>query len=429
MSKHKYIKFIYVLPVMMLLSGCVGEEPNDIAYVTAVGIDKADSGYLYTIQFANPKKISGGASEEGGSGGKTVEHITVQSPTLYSSINNANAIVSKDFSLSHAKIIVVSEEVAKEGLKNLGDTIARNNEIRPDVYIAVAENAGEYLEEIRPVIEVNPVKYYQLTYENNNGSRVPQNSALDFYFGYKSGSEDCALPLAGVAQSDEESKVTNDKGGKDDESQDKSITNKSQDEAEMNVGGFENNTKNHLAGQAGVKITNRSEVMGLAVFCGDKYVGKMGSTEAEIYNILIGRFTEESITFYSEKTPDVPITLKLEEKVIPQYKVDKNTKTVDILIKLNGEIQSVSEESKEIIITDEYERQSAQMVSDAANSLIYKLYKELNSDALGIKGKLKKEFLTLEEYDKYCETFKPSEWSFNVRTKLQIQRTGMTYVQ
>lgn len=429
MKKNKYIKFILMLPIITVLSGCVGEEPNDIAYVTAVGIDKADVGYLYTIQFANPKKISGGASEEGGSGGKTVEYITVQSPTLYSSINNANAIVSKDFSLSHAKIIVVSEDVAKEGLKNLGDTIARNNEIRPDVYIAVAENAGEYLKEISPVIEVNPIKYYQLTFENNNGSRVPQNSALDFYIGYKSGSEDCAIPLAGVAQADEDSKVTNDKGGKENESEDKSITNKSQDEAVLNKEGFENNTKNHLAGQAGVKITNRSEAMGLAVFKGDTYVGKMGSIEAELYNILIGRFTEESITFYSEKTPDIPITLKLEEKVMPEYKLNKDTKTVNISIKLNGEIQSVSEESKEIIVTDEYEQQASEMVNSACENLIQKLYKELNADSLGIKGKLKKEFLTLKEYNKYCETFNPSEWNFEIKTKLEIQRTGMTYVQ
>lgn len=426
MKKIKYIEIIAAFVLMMSLCGCVGEEPNNIAYVTAVGIDKADNGYLYTIQFANPTKISGGASEEGGKGGKTVENITVQAPTLYSSINSANSIISKDFSLSHAKIIVVSEEVAAEGIKNLLDTIARNNEIRPDVYLAVAENAGEYLEEVSPVIEVNPIKYYQLTYENNNGSRVPQNSALDFYFGYKSNSEDCALPLAGVADSMSESESSN---NSEDGSTMKSITNKSQNEATLNESGFEYNTKNHFAGQAGVRIKNKSETMGLAVFSGDKYIGKLGSIDTEMHNILIGKFTEESITFYTEKNPNVPVTLKIEEKVSPKYSIDEKNKTVDILIKLNGEIQSVPDESKSYVITDEYINKITEMINEAAHNVINTLTNEYGTDALGVKGKLKRKFMTIEEYEEYCKNFDISEWAFNVNTELKIQRTGMTYAE
>ena len=59
----KTLKFIAITAVSFLLSSCVGEEPNDIGYITALGIDKAEDGYNYTIQFANPTKISGGASE------------------------------------------------------------------------------------------------------------------------------------------------------------------------------------------------------------------------------------------------------------------------------------------------------------------------------------------------------------------------------
>ena len=309
----KLLKLISVIPMLLLLTSCVGEEPNDIAYITALGIDKADVGYMYTIQFANPKRISGGASEEGGSGENIVENISVQAPTLYSCISNANSIVSKDFSMSHAKIIVVSEEVASEGLSYLNDTLARNNEVRPEVFIAVAENAQQYLEEVKPVIEVNPAKYYQLTYENKNGSRVPQNTALEFYFSCVSKKEDCVIPYAGVAEAEESSAETS-SDNKSEKSGNESIVNKSHSEAELNSSGFENMTLNHYAGQAGVSITNKSEAMGLAIFKGDKYVGKMGSIEAELYNILIGKFSEESITFYSEETPEIPVTIKLEQK-------------------------------------------------------------------------------------------------------------------
>ena len=127
-----------------------------------------------------------------------MENIAVEATTLYSEINNANSIISKDLSLSHAKLIVVSEEVAAKGLGGIADIIARNNEIRPDVYLAIAEDAGEYLEGVKPVVELNPVKYYQLTYENKQGGPIPQNNASMFYMANTSKDRDCALPLAGI---------------------------------------------------------------------------------------------------------------------------------------------------------------------------------------------------------------------------------------
>ena len=422
----KKAKCLLLIPLIFTLSSCVGEEPNDIAYVTELGIDKAESGYLYTIQFAKPNKISGGSSEEGGSGGDIVENISIEAPTIYSAINNANSIVSKNFSMSHAKIIVVSEETAKEGLNGINDTLSRNDEIRPGVYIAIAENAGEYLEEVKPVIEVNPSKYYQLTYENNNESSIPKNTALDFYFACISGDEDCVLPLAGVAESDEKSETTNEKSGSGGE-EDKSITNKSQQEAEKNEGGFESGTNNKLAGQAGVTITNKSEAMGIAIFKEDKYIEKMGSTEAEIYNMLVGKFRDDYLTFYADSTPEIPITVKTEERVKPKYKINKEKKEIDIYIRLICELQSVSEKYRAERSIEQIEESISQMTDERLENFVKTLYGELGADVLGIKGKLKSRFLTIDEYEEYCKSFKPEEWKFNIHTEIKMLRTGMTY--
>ena len=119
----KISKLLALAPLIFILTSCVGEEPNDIAYITALGIDEAESGYIYTIQFAKPNKISGGSSDEGGSGGEIVENISVEAPTIYSAINSANSIVSKTFSMAHAKLIVVSEKAAANGLNGINDTL------------------------------------------------------------------------------------------------------------------------------------------------------------------------------------------------------------------------------------------------------------------------------------------------------------------
>lgn len=417
----KIFEVAFIIMVSAFLSSCMGEEPNDIAYVTAIGIDKEDEGYLYTIQFANPTKISGGASEEGGSGGNIVETIAVEAPTVYVAISNANAIVSKDLSLSHAKVIAISEEIAKDGIWGITDVISRNNEIRPDVYFTVAENSGEYIQSVKPVIELNPVKYYQLTYENKNGDTVPQNTADDFYMACISGDRDFVLPLSGTAETMKIGTINT--ASENDEKPDK---NKANYDVETNKELFQYGRKNYFAGEAGTEIKNKSETIGLAVFKGDTYVGKMGSLEAEIYNILSCSISRSRVTFYTDSKREVPIVVTIEEKKKPHIKLNQSSKTAEVEIVLEAELVSVPEKNKDIS-----EEEFNSFASDAADSAIEgflnKSYKEMNVDMLGIKSKLKRKFITNEKYYEYIKDFEPKEWDFSVNTNFRLKRTGMTY--
>ena len=177
-----------ILLVIPLFSSCSDlQEPNELAYVVAIGIDKTENcpddakSYDITIQFAKPVQISGG--EEGGKGEDIMENITLTSPTLLSAFNMANQIVSKKFELSHTKLIVFSEDIAKEGIKNFMQVMSRNSELRPNIYLAVSScKAQKYLESVKPMVEINPVKYYQLIYENYNSIYAPNNIAQDFLF-------------------------------------------------------------------------------------------------------------------------------------------------------------------------------------------------------------------------------------------------------
>ena len=421
------MKLLFVPLIVMLLTSCVGEEPNDIAYVTALGIDKAEkTGYEYTIQFANPTKISGGASEEGGTGGNIVENIVVEAPSMYAGISNADSIVSKDLSLSHAKIIVVSEEVAKDGLYGIADVIARNNEIRPDIFIAVAENAGDYLEGVKPVIELNPVKYYQLTYQNKKSSTVPQNPAARFYMDCISGDRDCVLPLAGVAGAEEESTGT-DAGSSQSKGNEKPSKNTKNEDAGINQDGFQNGKKDYLAGEAGAEIRNKSETLGLAIFKGDKFVARLGSIDAQIYNILVNNMRGSKITFDSNRETQIPVCVSLEEKRRPKFKIDKANKKVLVDLMLECELVSAPVSEQNNANTENNTDEMAKMVSEATLDFLNRVYGEMNADVIGIKGKTKSSFLTNSDYKEFSVGFVPKEWSFEVKTDLKMKRAGMTY--
>ena len=151
MSRIRIIITIIVVVLTTLLTGCTGKEPNEIAYVVALGIDSTDDdNYKITIQYANTTQISGGASESGGkAGSEIVDNVTIDAPNIYAGVGLANNIVSKSFSMSHAKLIVFSKEIAEKGVKDMIETLVRSEEIRPDVFIAVANTtANDYLKAV-----------------------------------------------------------------------------------------------------------------------------------------------------------------------------------------------------------------------------------------------------------------------------------------
>ena len=414
-------KFIAITVISLFLTSCVGEEPNDIGYITALGIDKSEEEFIFSIQVANPTKISGGAAEEGGSGGNIVENVVVKAPTMYAALNNADNIVSKELSMSHAKVIVVSEEVAKSMMREITDVIARNNDIRPDVYIAVAEDAEKYLEGVKPVVELNPVKYYQLIYENKKGGAVPQNDAAKFYMSIQSGDRDCVLPLSGIVGTKDESGGDTDAGTEKEqgEGNEKPVENGKNKDAQTNEQDFQNKTKNYFAGEAGEKIKNKSETLGLGVFKGDTYICRLGSVDAELYNILMHNMKWTRVSFYSGEKQ--PITMRIEEKTVPRYAIDKEKKQVQIKINLEAELLSAPEG---YVVDDKI---LSEMVDAAMEEFLDRAYNELKVDIYGIKGKLKKQFLTIKSYNEYAKSFSPDEWTISVNTKLKTKRSGMTH--
>lgn len=441
----KKLKIIPAILIILLISGCMGAEPNDIAYVVAMGFDTADNNnYKITIQFAKPTQISGGASEEGGKGGEIVENVTVEAPNIYSGINIANNIVSKKFSLSHAKLMVFSKEIAENGVEDIMETLARSYEIRPDMYLAVAiESAEKYLSEVKPVIEVNPAKYYQLTYEKSGGTGIPKNTAQDFYFCKNRLYGDGVLPIAGTLETgtsqsgESNSEQEQSMGGTESESsQESSGSEASQESSEqesekqksvpINNEEFEYKLKNYIAGEVAVQESNKSEAMGMALFKENKMVGIMGGIESELYNILNGSYDYGYIGFYSEKSPDTPITVKLEQRKKPKISVDTEKKTVDVNLYLEAELYSLPADYITENDISDFEMESEKAIEEACEKFIDKTINEYNVDILGLIRKAKRNFLTYQDFSEKDWSLVFSDYEINVDAEFYVVHSGLT---
>lgn len=431
-------KLLMIIIIILPLFGCYDErEPNNIAYITAVGIDKAEDAknYYFTIQFAKPTQISGGASEEGGKGGDIVENVSVEAPTLYAAISTINHIVSKTMSMAHIKLVVFSDEVAREGVGNIMQTMIRSEEIRPHVYLAVARNSSsEYLNEIKPVVEINPAKYYQLVFENNSFSGIPKNPSENFYFYETLPERDSVMPVVSIINAGQQNNAQqngeqqdggmqqqNEEGGGSQEAE----INEDQKNAPVNEEGYEYKVKNYLAGEVGIEEKNKAEAMGMAIFSGDRLVGYMGSIESGLYNMLSGNYTKGYLTFNSDKT-DTPITIKAEMEKKPRIKYDKENNSAEIKFRLECDFVSLASDYLTEKHIEEFENNAEKLINEAAEHFLQRTSSEFGTDIVGIGSVAKMQFLTSRDFNDFKWEDKYKDLKFSVKSDIKIRRTGLT---
>ncbi len=443
--KRKIILFFLIICFCVpMLTGCYDyREPNTIAYVIALGIDKGstDGIYKYSIQYARPTQITGGASEGGGKGEDTSDIISIESPSVYSAINLANHVISKTFTLSHTKVIVVSEEIAKNGISPIIDTFGRNSDIRPTVYFCIAnESAEKYLSSVKPSIEINPAKYYELIFENNSSSYTPFIDAQKIYFNYKNGSRNNVIPYVGAFKNSKSNQQNSDgqsesgssesekeSGEESKNSSGESDSNSMRNNIPLNESGFEYHIKEYISGNMDIDTSNESEELGAAVFKGDKMIGTLNDIECKIYNIINGTYKDGYTSVYSEYTPLSPITILLVQNKKPDVKVNVKNDVPYVYIKLhlNGDFISTAYESILEDHIDGFEQETCKYIKEAVTSFLNKTTKEYNSDIFGFYSYAKRYFLTYEDMINYNWEKKYGDTQFFVDVDFNIKRTGL----
>lgn len=132
-------KGLFVILISMLfLTGCWDQrELSDITVVTGMAVDKSDEEkYTLTAEGLNAEEISGKTS----SGFAPSIVFSIEGETLSELSQKMNIGVSKNFIYSHMRTLIISEDIAKEGMMEFLDFLERNREIRDDFNILIARN-------------------------------------------------------------------------------------------------------------------------------------------------------------------------------------------------------------------------------------------------------------------------------------------------
>ncbi len=419
----KITKYILGFLLLICLASCYdNNEPNDLAYATAIGIDKGDSeNFNITIQFAKPHNISGG--ENGGTGKDILGCITVEAPNIYAAIGLGNHVISKSIDMSHLQLFLFSQEVAEEGIHNFIETISRSKEIRPNVYTAVCKDkASDYLKNATPVVDINPSKYYQLIFGKSDFRAIPQSFSQDLYFYMKLPEKNSVIPLTGVGE--EKSSDSKEEQSSGQESQDNK-ENTLLKSAPFNKATFQYSMRDYEAGEIEVYSQSKGEVIGSSVFKGDKMIGSLGLIETQIYNYLVGDKSKNYVSFKTDKsTSPITVLLGIDKKTKIFY--DKKNHHCDVYLDFTADFVSLPDDYIAEQDIDYFQATSEKALSAAAKRFITRTQTEFDSDIVGFGLAARKEYKTSKEFKQFDWDKKYKTMSFDVKSDVQVRRTGLT---
>lgn len=143
-------KILITLSFIFICCGCYNyKELNDLAITSAIGIDKSDNGYKVTAQVVNTQKE--GTDNNSSSDPKIIiyEHTskTVQEAVRYMVLESPKRLYP-----NHMQVIIISEDVAKDGILGSLDLFFRDSELQKNFYVLISKDvsANQILKTLTP---------------------------------------------------------------------------------------------------------------------------------------------------------------------------------------------------------------------------------------------------------------------------------------
>lgn len=156
----KFVLIIIALFILLISSGCYNyKEINDMAIVSSIGIDKDNKNdkYIVSAQIMNSKE-----SEDSEDSQITV--YTKEGDTVHEALRNITLKSPRKLYGNHLSKIVLSEEVAKEGIDNILDIFNRITEVRNEFIITIVkEDKASDVLKVLTTTESIPAEYVKLS--------------------------------------------------------------------------------------------------------------------------------------------------------------------------------------------------------------------------------------------------------------------------
>lgn len=149
-------KWRLLLPlfICLLAAGCWNRvELNEIAIVSATGVDWKDGNWVLSYQVVIPQAISG--QNVGGGPAAAVNVFSTKGESFRDAVSKASQETSRRLYFSHNQIVIVGQEAARKGMAPLFDTYLRNHDARETVSVFLSKGSARHmLEQLIPLEKI-----------------------------------------------------------------------------------------------------------------------------------------------------------------------------------------------------------------------------------------------------------------------------------
>ncbi|WP_342415845.1 Ger(x)C family spore germination protein [Paenibacillus sp. FSL R10-2782] len=146
----------------VLLGGCWDRrEVNDVAFVMGTGLDKEGDQYRITMQIALPGQLGSSGSTGGGGGTRGTKSYYLESkigPSFRAASIEEQRGVSRTLNYSHRRVLLFSEELAREGVSKMMDVLARIPQNRLSSLVVITKGSTLDLLQADAPIEQYPAE-------------------------------------------------------------------------------------------------------------------------------------------------------------------------------------------------------------------------------------------------------------------------------
>ena len=370
---RKTILFLIItFPLLFLLTGCDNLNGIDqYFFVTALGLDKSENDLL-SISIQIPSNSSSESSDSSSSSQSSNYKVyTVEAKTIDEGINIFNNFLSKQLNLSHCAAIVISEELATEGIKTYFNTLSNNTELRDTCKLIVSsKSAFDILDKVQ------------------NSGEVFSSRLFDYLI---SSSENTGFTI------------------------------------QSTFGSFFQELHNDYFEPTTIYMTvtdNNIQANGLAIFKGETMVGHVDILGSIAHLILTNDLKSCIITIKNpfNEAEDVDLELSLYKNTDIKINIINGSPFISVNIYPEGNIRSSGNifnyiDSNNI---EKLEKTVNEYLEKQIKNYLYDITKKYDSDVIGFKGILEAKFLTTEEFNKihWDKIFKDSFFDVKVETSL-----------
>ncbi len=372
MIKNKLICIFLLVAILLGFTGCSSSDTgiDNYYFVVSLGIDKNEDGSL-KISIQIPSTSSSGSSDAGSSQASTATIYTVESKTIDEAFIILDNYLNKKINLSHCAALVISEELAKEGIKTFIYTLSNNTELPYTCQLIISSTSA----------------YEVLDKVSNSGESF--SSRL---FDYLTNSSDTTGLTISSTFGDF----------------------------------FQNLHDDNIQPTAIYTIFNNDIVQtsGMALFKDEFLVTNVNSINTLSHSICTNKLKSSTITIDNpfDENNYIDLDIELYKSTEVSVNIINGSPFINLTVYPKGTIRS-SGSVFNYINNDNIktlQNTSNEYLKREITNYLYDIAKEYNTDVIGFKGICQTEYLTEDEFDKirWNDIFQDSFFSVDVKTQI-----------